>query len=145
MTATVTSLEPQDRQRWAELWTAYLAFYNTTVPPEQYDSTWTRLHDGRLHGLAARDAEGRMVGLAHYLFHEHSWSTRPSCYLQDLFVDPEVRGTGAGRALIEAVAQAARAAYSFRFYWSTDTGNAAARQLYDKVARQKAVRYDFPL
>ena len=145
MTATVTPLELQDRPRWAELWTAYLAFYNTTVPPEQYDSTWTRLHDGRIHGLAARDADGRMIGLAHYLFHEHSWSMRPSCYLQDLFVDPEVRGTGAGRVLIEAVAQAARAADSFRFYWSTDTGNATARQLYDRVAHQKAVRYDFTL
>jgi len=145
MTVTVTPLEPQDRPRWAELWAAYLAYYGTVVPPEQYDFTWTRLHDGRIHGLAARDAEGRMVGLAHYLFHEHSWSMRPACYLQDLFVDPEVRGSGAGRALIEAVAQAARAADSFRFYWSTDTGNVVARQLYDRVARQKAVRYDFPL
>ncbi len=145
MTATVTPLTPQDRSRWAELWAAYLAFYGTVVPPEQYDSTWTRLHDGRIHGLAAHDAEGRMVGLAHYLFHEHSWSMRPACYLQDLFVDPEVRGTGAGRALIEAVAQAARAADSFRLYWSTENGNVTARQLYDRVARQKAVRYDFLL
>ena len=138
----VTALRQQDRSRWAELWTGLLDYHKTTRPPEQYDYTWTRLHDGRLHGLAARDADERMIGLVHYLFHEHCWMMEPICYLQDLFVDPAVRGTGAGRALIEAVAEATRAAGCTRLYWSTDTGNAAARRLYDRMARQTAVRYD---
>ncbi len=50
----VTPLRQEDRPRWTELWTSYLEFYKTTLPPEQYDFTWTRLHNGRLHGLATR-------------------------------------------------------------------------------------------
>ena len=92
----VTALRLEDRPRWAELWTGYLKFHETTVPPEQYEFTWTRLHDGRLHGFAARDDDDRMIGLVHYLSHEHCWMMQPICYLQDLFVDPAVRGAGAG-------------------------------------------------
>ena len=142
---TVTPLRQEDRPRWIELWTGYLEFYETTLPPEQYDFTWTRLHDGRLHGMAARDADGRMTGLVHYLFHEHCWATQPACYLQDLFVDPAVRGTGAGRALIEAVADAVRAVGGTRLYWNTQTDNVTARRLYDRMARQNFVRYDYPV
>ena len=61
-----------------------------------------------LHGLAAR-LDGRVVGIAHYLFHTNVWVDEV-CYLADLFVDEQVRGQGAARLLIEAVAAAARAA-----------------------------------
>ena len=142
---TVTPLRQEDRLRWTELWTAFLVHTGAAVPPEQYDLTWTRLHDGRLHGLAARDGDGRMSGFVHYLFHEHSATMRPACYLQDLFVDPATRGGGIGRALIKAVADRARTAGSTRLYWSTANDNAAARRLYDRMAPQTAVRYDFSL
>jgi GNAT superfamily N-acetyltransferase len=124
-------IEP-DRPRWDELWCAYLAFYQTVLPPEQYDHTWLRLREGRLGGLLARDASGRAVGLTHYLFHDHAWSLVPTCYLQDLFVDPVARGGGYGRALIEAVADAARERGADRLYWLTQETNDTARRLYDR-------------
>ena len=68
------------------------------------------------------------------------------CYLQDLFVDARVRGRGVARALIEAVAQAARERGAERLYWLTQSHNAAARALYDKVAQYKDfIRYDYAL
>lgn len=142
----ITPIAAADRGRWAELWTGYLAFYGASVPPEVYDATWARLlADGPIHGLAWRE-DGRMVGLVHYLFHAHAWSTQPACYLQDLFVRPASRGTGAGRALIEAVADAARAANATRLYWMTQDHNAAARGLYDQVAKHTGfIRYEFSL
>lgn len=142
---TMTPLRLRDRVRWTELWTAFLEHTGTAVPPEQYDFTWARLHDGRLHGLVARDGDGRISGFVHYLFHEHSATMRPACYLQDLFVDATMRAGGVGQALIEAVADRARVAGSTRLYWSTANDNAVARRLYDRIARQGAVRYDFPL
>lgn len=142
----ITRLRPEDRPRWAELWRAYLAFYETTLPDEQYDDTWARLlHDTAVHGLAAR-RDGAVIGITHFLFHAHCWTTAPSCYLQDLFVEQAARGTGAGRMLIEAVADRAREKAAARMYWMTQAGNATARRLYDAIARESGfVKYDYKL
>ncbi|MBX9947499.1 MAG: GNAT family N-acetyltransferase, partial [Reyranella sp.] len=104
----ISPLRPDDRAGWQPLAAGYNAFYERTLPDADYDRTWRRLMDGRdLHGLAAR-LDGRVVGIAHYLFHASVWFDE-ACYLADLFVDETVRGQGAARALIEAVAAAARA------------------------------------
>ena len=146
MDMTVTRLHPEDRPRWADLWRAYLAFYETELPEEQYEDTWARLlHDTSIHGLAAR-RDGAIVGITHFLFHAHCWTTAPACYLQDLYVDADARGTGAGRALTEAVAERARAQAAGRMYWLTQEGNAAARRLYDAVAKNSGfIRYEYKL
>jgi len=139
-------LEAGDRPRWTELWREYLRFYAVELPDEIYDHTWSRLLAGQeLHGLVAR-AEGRIVGITHFLFHPSGWTLRPVCYLQDLFTDNAHRGQGAGRALIAAVGERARAAGSTRMYWLTQEDNATARALYDKVAKHSGfIRYEYPL
>jgi GNAT superfamily N-acetyltransferase len=86
-----------------------------------------------VHALVAESA-GRIVGLAHYIFHRSTTRLHDVCYLQDLFTTPDRRGLGVGRQLIEAVYDKARAAGSSRVYWQTHTDNAAGRALYDKVA-----------
>jgi GNAT superfamily N-acetyltransferase len=142
------TLEPADRARWAELWRAYLAFYETTLPDEIFAATWDRILDpnGPISALGVRDEDGRLVGIAHYLVHAHAWSRADACYLQDLFVDEAYRGRGCATALIAAVAEAARERGCFRLYWLTQESNATARRLYDKVARFSGfIRYDFPL
>jgi GNAT superfamily N-acetyltransferase len=53
-----------------------------------------------------------------------------------LFVDPSVRGNGAGRALIGAVETAAREAGASRLYWITHETNETAQKLYDQVAER---------
>ena len=138
-------LREADRADWEILARGYKAFYETEHPDERYDETWRLLLAGeRIHGLAAWD-DGRMVGIAHYLFHPQTWSA-DVCYLQDLFTAPEARARGVGTALIEAVADAARARGAAKFYWMTKEDNRAARALYDRVARFKGfVRYDHPL
>lgn len=143
---TIGLLTEADRPRWTELWRAYLEFYNTELPPEQYAHTWARLFDGRMFALAARDQQGRMIGLVHYLMHEHGWTMQLACYLQDLYVDASLRGTGAGRALIEAVASDVRARGALRLYWLTNAQNTTARQLYDRLASHGGfIKYDYPL
>lgn len=142
----VSRLHPQDRPRWTDLWQAYLAFYGTALPEEQYDDTWARLlHDTAVHGLAARQ-DGRIIGIAHFLFHAHCWTAAPACYLQDLYVDESVRGVGVGRALIAAVAGCARERAASRMYWLTQDHNAPARRLYDAVAKYSGfIRYEYDL
>ena len=142
----ITPFRPEDKPRWAELWRAYLAFYRTTLPPAQFDDTWARLlHGTQIHGLAAR-RDGTLIGLTHYLFHPTAWASAPACYLQDLYVDEVARGLGAGRMLIEAVAERARERAAVRLYWLTQETNATARHLYDTVARCGGfIRYDYAL
>ena len=71
----------------------------------------------------------------HFLYHEDTWSLARACYLQDLYVDEAVRGSGCGRRLIEAVDAAAQAAGANQPYWLTHESNTVARRLYDRVAR----------
>ena len=132
----IRPLVTDDEADWRRLWTAYLAFYETVLPEEIYRSTFARLtggDPGDFRGLVAV-LDGRAVGLAHYLFHRSCWTLNDICYLQDLYADPEVRGTGIGRALIEAVYGKAAEAGAPEVYWMTQEFNATARRLYDRIA-----------
>lgn len=142
---TVAPLQAANRARWDILARGYKTFYQTVLSDAQYEATWQRLLAGRdIFGLGAH-FEGQLVGIAHYMFHTSAWSV-DQCYLQDLFVDEAVRGQGVGRALIEAVAQAARERQAPRLYWLTHEGNQTARTLYDKVAQYRGfIRYDYPI
>ena len=136
MTTTIRPLVETDDAEWRRLWTGYLEFYETSVTEEVYRTTFARLLGNELqdyHGLVAEQG-GKPIGLTHYLFHRHCWRIENVVYLQDLFVDPEARGTGAGRALIEAVYAAGDAAECPTVYWTTQDFNATARLLYDRVA-----------
>lgn len=136
MPFSVRALRADDRTQWAELWTGYLTYYETSVKPEVYDTTFSRLLGDDPQDFCAIVAEqdGRLVGLTHYLFHRHAWKAENVCYLQDLYARPETRGTGVGRALIKAVYSAADANGTPTVYWLTQDFNETARKLYDQVA-----------
>lgn len=137
-TPLIRALRPDDQPQWAGLWTGYLAYYETSLPQEVYASTFERLLGDDAHEFHALVAEldGRLVGLTHYLFHRHAWKVENVCYLQDLYASPETRGTGIGRALIEAVYAAADANGAPNVYWLTQDFNATARRLYDRIGVQ---------
>ncbi|MBB97746.1 MAG: GNAT family N-acetyltransferase [Rhodobacteraceae bacterium] len=134
---TVRPLRAEDRPAWAALWRAYLDFYQSEVPDDVYDTTFARLLGDDPYdpsGLIA-EVDGTPVGLVHYLFHRHCWKVENVCYLQDLYASPAARGTGVGRALIEAVYAAADDAGAPTVYWTTQDFNETARLLYDRVGK----------
>lgn len=133
----VRPLEPADRDDWLRLWRGYQAHYEATIPIDTTTLTWQRFHDPAVPVFAlGAFATGKLVGIVHYLFHYSCWTTGPYCYLQDLFVDPQLRGGGAGRALIEAVFEMAKANGSDRVYWLTHETNTRAMKLYDQLAKK---------
>jgi GNAT superfamily N-acetyltransferase len=77
-----------------------------------------------MHCLVAENDVGEMIGIVHYLYHRVT-----------LAVAEAARGTGAGRALIEAVYAAADARGADQVYWMTQDSNADGRRLYDRVGR----------
>ena len=132
----IRPLKAADEQQWRILWHDYLEFYQTSLPEEVYISSFARLlgdDPQDFNGLVA-ELDGKLVGLTHYLLHRHGWKIENTCYLQDLYADPGVRGKGIGRALIEGVYAAADAAGAPAVYWLTQDFNTEARKLYDRIA-----------
>ena len=132
---TIRPLLNSDRAEWGRLWTGYLEFYKTSLPQVQYDLTFSRFLDPTepMFGYVAVHA-GKSKGLVHIILHRSGWLNGPTCYLQDLYVDPDARGTQMGRALIEHVGHVVKQAGGTKVHWLTHATNATARRLYDRVA-----------
>jgi len=130
-----------DYDRWLPLWDGYNAFYgrqdDTALDSAITATTWERFFDADepVYALVADDA-GRLIGLAHYLFHRSTTAIGPTCYLQDLFTSEAARGRGVGRALIEGVYARAQEAGAARVYWQTHETNTTAMRLYDSIAQR---------
>ena len=101
----IRSITRQDYADWRPLWDGYNAFYGRSGPTalaEQITSTtWERFFSASepVHALVAED-DGRIVGIAHYLFHRSTTRLHDVCYLQDLFTSQQYRGLGVGQLLI---------------------------------------------
>ena len=138
----IRPLVPGDHAAWLVLWNGYNQFYGrqgpTALPEQISDATWARFFssDEPVHALVA-EQDGRLVGIAHFLYHRSTTRLNDVCYLQDLFTAEASRGRGVGRQLIGGVYDAARVAGCSRVYWQTQAGNTAGRLLYDKVAEHQ--------
>lgn len=127
-----------DHGAWLALWKGYQQFYKVNIDDSVTAETWRRLHDANepMQCALAVDADGRAVGLVHWIFHRSTWTTGHYCYLQDLFVATDVRGGGHGRRLIEHVYADAKAAGCSRVHWLTHETNTDAMKLYDRIAER---------
>jgi GNAT superfamily N-acetyltransferase len=144
----IRPLEAKDRDKWWELWQGYITFYKASVADDVSEVTWQRLLDEDQPAFCrvAEHTEHGVVAIMNYILHLNLWTTKPVCYLEDLFTDPEIRGQGAGRALIESLKDAGKAEDWYRIYWMTAKDNETARALYDQVASETPwMRYDIPL
>lgn len=129
----ISALTESDRASWEMLARGHNGHFGTEVGDAVYEQTWHRVLDReQTRGIAAR-LDGKMVGIAHYVFHASIWRAEGRCYLADLFVDPEVRRRGIATAMIKWVARDAEEHGFPRLYWNT-LDDAPARGLYDKVA-----------
>ena len=132
----VTPLNNSNYNQWLPLWNGYLEFYKSSLAPEVTEIVFNRLCDPaekNMGGFLAFDGD-IAIGLVHYIVHRGTWSVNDVCYLEDLFVGPNVRGGGVGRALINAVADFARESDLRHVYWQTQKTNERAQILYEKMA-----------
>ena len=147
MSLEIRLARAEDEAPWFVLWQGYLDFYKTVLSPAQSELTWTRIMDPDFNmNCAVAVLDGVVVGFTTYNLQNSTWSEGGHCYLEDLFVEPSVRGGGIGRALIDYVKKFAISNKCSRLYWNTDEDNATARKLYDTYSLESGkCQYRIPL
>ncbi len=126
------------------LWRDYNSFYQAPkITEEVTASTWARALDPQNPiGCLVAEENGRLVGFINYVIHPRTWSTRDTCYMEDLYVEAASRGRGVARALCAALKALCVEKGLSRIYWNTEESNATARKLYDKIGyKDNFVRY----
>lgn len=144
----IRPLAASDHGAWRRLFTAYGVFYETEFGEDVLERVFGMLlaEDSGIDALVA-EHDGEVVGFAHYRSHPDTFTGGRDWYLDDLFVDPEVRGAGIGTALIERIADLARsAAPAGTLRWITAADNARAQRVYDRIAQRTSwVTYEVRL
>jgi GNAT superfamily N-acetyltransferase len=142
---TVRDLATSDLDGWRALYRGYAEFYEQT--DEMAATTWSWLMDPAhdVHGLVA-ELDGKLVGLAHFRPFARPLAASVGGFLDDLYVAPEGRGSGAVDALLARLREIAAEQGWSVVRWITADDNHRARAKYDQVAtRTMWVTYDMPV
>ena len=83
-----------------------------------------------VHAIVAERPRDGVIGMANYIIHENTWTLTPVCYLEDLFVEPKLRGLGLGKALLQRVAAIAVEKGCQRMQWQVLDWNTPAVEFY---------------
>lgn len=144
---TLRAINATDFEQWLPLWQAYQTFYEVNLAADVSTTLFQRMldPDEPIYGAVAIQDQ-RLIGMVHYVVHRSSWAIEDFCYLEDLYVDANVRGSGAGKKLIEWVQAFAQQNQCARLYWHTHETNQRAQKLYDWVAEKSGcIEYRLPL
>jgi len=144
----IVPLAEEHHAEWERLYAGYAAFYKVEQTAAMRATVWGWLRDPghEVEGLVALDAAGQPIGITHFRPYSRPLMAVTACFLDDLFVDPEARGSGAAQALIGAVAEIAKARGWSLVRWITAENNYRARAVYDRLAvRTDWVTYDVKL
>ena len=145
---TIRSVNASDKIRWTELMKAYANFYEVEVDDTALATTWNWIEDpnNSFWCTLAEQQDGTIVGFTQYQLMHRSLSGAMVCYLSDLYVEPELRGGGVGRALTDHVFDFARDNSIPNVRWLTQDSNAVARKLYDSYGDKSGfILYSFPV
>ncbi|MCW2289148.1 acetyltransferase (GNAT) family protein [Leucobacter luti] len=140
----VRPLARTDEDRWRQLFRGYRDFYLLQEDESVVSTTWAWLiapaHE--CNALVA-EMDGHILGIAHYRAFPRPSTGTVGIWLDDLFTDPDARGRGVARALIERLTRIAGAEERSVVRWITANDNEQAQALYDQLAvRTSWVTYD---
>lgn len=126
-----------DRAAWRRLYDGYAEFYEREMTDAIAETVWGWINDpGHEVEGAVASVDGKLVGLAHYRRMPSPLRGADVGFLDDLFVDPESRGSGVAEALFEHLSTVAAERGWGVVRWITADDNYRARALYDRLARK---------
>lgn len=134
----IRDIQENDRARWEELFLAYGVFYQTDFTPDILEGVWAWLMDDATpsYGIVSVDSatgSATVTGFALFRPLLDTFTARRSWFLDDLYVDPGFRGSGAATDLI---AEVGRRAAGAPVRWFTGETNLTAQSIYNKVAKR---------
>ncbi len=134
---TIAPPRPQDYPDWRRLYEGYATFYNMPMDDAIAGRVWGWLLDPQhvLEALLARAGE-QVVGLAPFRAMPRSLTGSMAGFLDDLFVDPRLRGQRIADSLIAAMAARGRERGWTLIRWLTADNNYRARGAYDRIAKR---------
>jgi ribosomal protein S18 acetylase RimI-like enzyme len=131
----VRDIHEGDQDAWRRLFTEYGVFYETDFSDTVLDGVWHWLMNAESPLCAVVATDGpEVIGFAHYRALPDTFTASQEWYLDDLYVQPGNRGSGAATALIDAVAERAASDGGGKLRWITAADNTTAQSVYDKVA-----------
>lgn len=135
---TVDFLAKEDRAAWEELYKGYAVFYRVPMNDEILNQVWSWIFDEKeaFFALIAKDEGGKAVGLMHFREMASPLRGKKVGFLDDLFVKPEARGSGAVDALFKRLQQEAKTHHWPLVRWITADDNFRARIVYDRLAKR---------
>lgn len=132
----VRFLQASDKNHWLDMWQEYLTFYQTTLPPEVTQHTFLSLlsENPNIGCIIACDAQNQPIGFLNYVINLSTWTIKPECYLQDLYVKPQHRQHGVANLLIDELKKVSTQQQCSQIYWMTKPDNYIAQTFYNKIA-----------
>lgn len=147
MPLTISAVTRDDLPELAPLMRAYCDFYRVHPSDEALRALSTALLDRPDEGvqLLARDDAETPVGFATIYW---TWQTLYAArvgVLNDLYVTPDSRGGGTGRALIARCRQLCAERGAAKLVWETAPDNVVAQRLYDGIGAEKSTWLTYEL
>jgi GNAT superfamily N-acetyltransferase len=145
---TIAPPRPEDKPDWRRLYEGYATFYKRPMDDAIADRVWGWINDPAhvLEALVAREASGRVVGLAHFRAMPRPLTGTMAGFLDDLFVDPAFRGSGVADQLIGRLKEIGQDRGWTILRWLTADNNYRARGVYDRCAtRTSWITYQIDL
>ena len=132
----IRHVEKGDRPAWERLYRGYAEFYRVDTDDAKLQTLFGWLLDPKhvCEGLVAETEAGDLLGLAHFRAMPSPLRGAEVGFLDDLFIDPTQRGSGAGEALLRKIDEIAAARGWAVVRWITRDNNYRARGLYDRLS-----------
>lgn len=132
----VEKLKSSDRAEWSMLYKGYAEFYKMPMNDDILDKVWSWIFDKEIkfYAIGIKSSEGELIGFMH--FREMPSPLRGSLvgFLDDLYIHPDFRGSGAVQLLFKELKSIAKENNWPYVRWITASDNYRARKVYDKLS-----------
>ena len=133
----VEALNQMDKDNWAQLYHGYAEFYEMKMNQDILDKVWLWIHspEVKFYSIGVKSRENALIGFMHYREMPSPLRGKLVGFLDDLFVHPDFRGTGAVQLLFnELKLQAKKNDWPY-VRWITATDNSRARKVYNQISK----------